>query len=212
MKIIADYREQESGIIDLLKERNIDTEIKKIAFGDYIINEWITVERKTSKDFLVSIISGRLFVQLKNLRRKCDSPILLIEGNPFKTDLNFNENAIRGALLSIQTIWYMPIIISRSKEDTRDMFIMIGKQDDAKAESVPIRSGYRPKKLKSRQLYVLQGLPEVGPVLSKRLLDHFKSISNITNALTDELTKVKGIGKVSAEKIREVLDTTVTNV
>lgn len=157
MKIIADYREKESGIIELLKEKNIDTEITKIAFGDYIVNDWVTVERKTTKDFLVSIISGRLFIQLKNLREQCDSPILLIEGNPFKTELNFNENAIRGSLLSIQTIWYIPIIFSRSKEDTRDIFIMIGKQDDSKAKSVPIRGGYRPKRLKSRQLYVLQG-------------------------------------------------------
>lgn len=212
MNIIVDYRERESGIIDLLKERNIDTEVKKVSHGDYIINNWITVERKTAKDFLVSIISRRLLYQLTNLKEHCDCPILLIEGNPYKTDFNFKHNAIKGALLSIQTIWYIPIIFSCSKDDTRDIFILIGKQDDSNAESISLRGGYRPKKLKSRQLYILQGFPKVGPVIAKRLLAHFKSIPKIINAPIEELIKVKGMGRISAEKIREVLDTTVTKL
>jgi ERCC4-type nuclease len=35
----------------------------------------------------------------------------------------------------------------------------------------------------------------------------FKSVSKIMNASIDELIQVEGIGKLSAEKIREVLDT-----
>jgi len=212
LNIIVDYREKASGIIDLLKERNINIEVKKVSHGDYIINNWITVERKTAKDFLVSIISRRLFYQLTNLKEHCDCPILLIEGNPYKTDFNFKHNAIKGALLSIQTIWYIPIIFSCSKDDTRNIFIMIGKQDDSNAESISLRSGYRPKKLKTRQLYILQGFPQVGPVIAKRLLAHFKSIPKIINAPIEELIKVKGMGRISAEKIREVLDTTVTKL
>ncbi|MCK4430920.1 MAG: hypothetical protein KAW19_06415, partial [Candidatus Aminicenantes bacterium] len=46
----------------------------------------------------------------------------------------------------------------------------------------------------------------------KRQLAHFKSISKIINAPIEELIKVKGIGRISAEKIREVLDTTVTKL
>jgi len=212
LNIIADYREQESGIIDLFKESNIAVEVKKIPHGDYIINNWVTVERKTARDFLVSIISRRLFYQLTNLKEHCDCPILLIEGDLYKLGFNFKDNAIKGALLSIQTIWYIPIIFSCSKEDTRNIFVIIGKQDDLNTESISLRGGYRPKKLKSRQLYVLQGLPRVGPVLAKRLIAHFKSISRIVNASVEELIRVRGMGRIAAEKIREVLDTTVTKL
>ncbi|MBE9542842.1 MAG: RNA helicase, partial [Proteobacteria bacterium] len=154
----------------------------------------------------ISIIDGRLFSQLSNLKKYCINPILLIEGNPYKTDLNFDNMAIKGALVSAQAIWYVPVIYSRSKEDTRDIFMMIGRQDETYTDVIPLRGGYRPKKLKSKQLFILQGLPQVGPMLARRLIERFSSVSKVMSASIDELTKVDGIGKVSAEKIREVLD------
>ena len=193
----------------MLKNQDIIIEVKNVLYGDYIINNSITIERKTAKDFLISIIDSRLFNQLSNLKKYCRNPILLIEGNPYKTDLNFENMAIKGALISTQAIWYIPVIFSRSKEDTKDIFMMISRQDESYTDVVPLRGGYRPKKLKSKQLYVLQGLPQVGPMLAKRLIEHFKSVSKIMNASIEELTEVEGIGMVSAEKIREVLNTEI---
>ena len=117
--------------------------------------------------------------------------------------------AIKGALISAQTIWYVPVIFSRSKEDSKDILLMISRQIETCIDVVPLRGGYRPKRLKSKQLYILQGLPQVGPKLAKRLMKRFKSISNVMNASVQALTSVDGIGKVTAEKIREVLDAEV---
>lgn len=211
MNITVDYREKASGLIDLLKTENVSIEVKKVLYGDYIINNSITIERKTAKDFLISIIDARLFRQLSNLKKYCTNPVLVIEGNPYKTDLNFENAAIKGALISTQAIWNMPVIFSRSKEDTKDIFVMIGRQDETCLDVVPLRGGYRPKRLKSKQLYLLQGLPQIGPMLARRLLEHFKSVSKIMNASIDELTEVDGIGTVSATKIREVLDAETLN-
>lgn len=96
MKITVDYREKASGLIDLFIREGISVEIKKVPYGDYIISNSITIERKTAKDLLISIIDGRLFSQLSNLKKYCINPILLIEGNPYKTDLNFDNMAIKG--------------------------------------------------------------------------------------------------------------------
>jgi ERCC4-type nuclease len=206
MKITVDYRERASGLIELLQKEEVCVEIRKVAYGDYLINDAITMERKTGRDFLVSLIDGRLFSQMSNLKRHCIHPVVLIEGNPFKAGLDFDEVAIRGALISIQAIWYVPIIYSRSKEETRDIILMIGKQEEACKDVVPLRGGYRPRRLKSRQLYILQGLPRVGPSAAKRLLEHFRSVSKVINAPVEDLIQVDGIGKTSAERIREVLD------
>ena len=86
---------------------------------------------------------------------------------------------------------------------------MIGRQVGVCIDVVPLRGGYRPKRLKSKQLYILQGLPKIGPKLVKKLLRHFKSVSKVMNASVRALTEVDGIGKISAERIREVLDTEV---
>ena len=88
---------------------------------------------------------------------------------------------------------------SQSEEKTRDILMMIGRQDEAYIDVVPLRGGYRPKELRSKQLYLLQGLPKVGPMLAKRLLLHFKSVSRAMKATIEELIEVEGIGKVSAE-------------
>jgi ERCC4-type nuclease len=55
----------------------------------------------------------------------------------------------------------------------------------------------------------LQGFPQVGPKIAKRIILHFKSVSKIMNASVMVLTEVDGIGKIAAERIREVLDTEV---
>jgi DNA excision repair protein ERCC-4 len=206
LKITIDYREIASGLSDLLKDSGALVEIEKLSYGDYIINDMITIERKTAKDFLVSIIDGRLFNQLSNLKKFCNHPILLIEGNPYKTVHNFDRMAIKGTLISTQTIWYVPVIFSRTKEDSRDILLMISRQLGTCIDVVPLRGGYRLKRLKSKQLYILQGLPKVGPKLAKRLIRYFKSVSKVMNASVRDLTKVDGIGKISAERIRDVLD------
>jgi DNA excision repair protein ERCC-4 len=209
LKITIDYREIASGLSDLLKDSGALVEIEKLSYGDYIINDMITIERKTAKDFLVSIIDGRLFNQLSNLKKFCNHPILLIEGNPYKTVHNFDRMAIKGTLISTQTIWYVPVIFSRTKEDSRDILLMISRQLGTCIDVVPLRGGYRLKRLKSKQLYILQGLPKVGPKLAIRLLRHFKSVSKVMNASVRALTEVDGIGKISAERIREILDSEV---
>jgi len=209
LKITVDYRETTSGLTDLLKNSGALVEIATLSYGDYIINDTITVERKTAKDFLISIIDGRLFNQLSNLKKFCNHPILLIEGNPYETEHNFDRMAIKGTLISVQTIWYVPIIFSRTTEDSRDILLMISRQLGTSIDVVPLRKGYRPKRIKSKQLYLLQGFPQVGPKLAKRLILHFKSVSKIMNASVQALTEVDGIGMISAQKIREVLDAEV---
>jgi DNA excision repair protein ERCC-4 len=201
-----DYREKASGLMDLLRQMDLLLEIGKVRYGDYIINDAITIERKTARDFLISIIDSRLFTQLSNLKRHCPRPLLLIEGNPYETDLAFDPQAIKGALLSTQAIWYIPVILSSSKEETRDILFMLGRQEESGQDVVTLRGGYRPKRLKSKQLYLIQGLPQVGPTMAKRLLEHFGSVAKIMNATMAELMRVEGIGQVSAKAIRALLD------
>ena len=69
MKIRVDYREKASGLIGLLKMEDAVVEVRKVPYGDYVINDSITIERKTARDFLISIIDGRLFNQLSNLKK-----------------------------------------------------------------------------------------------------------------------------------------------
>jgi Fanconi anemia group M protein len=206
MKIIADYRERNSEIISLLSREATQLIFRKIPYGDYLINEAVTVERKSARDFLVSIVDGRLFRQVACLKKYSVRPLVLIEGNPFKTDVDMDPMAIKGAIVSVQAIWYIPVLFAGSVQDSVCVFKLVANQYDKYSDTIPLRTGYRPKRLVTQQLYTLQGLPEIGPALSMRLLRHFKSVMHVMKASPDELSGVTGIGPVRAQKIREVLD------
>lgn len=206
MKAIIDWREKQSGIVELMIAGGIEVQIKKMAYGDIILDGIITVERKTASDFIVSIIDGRLFRQVANLKKNCDHPVLLIEGNPFQTGLKMSRSAIRGALLNVQTVWKLPVVSSRSLEGSVELMQTMACQFKKMSAVMSLRPGYRPRRLCTRQLYLLQGFPGVGPHLAKRLLNHFGSVAAVLAASSDTLKGVKGVGRVTAETIREVLD------
>ncbi|MFZ0133627.1 MAG: ERCC4 domain-containing protein [Desulfobacterales bacterium] len=208
MKAVVDYREHPSGIVELMTGAHIDVQIGKVACGDFILDGILTVERKTARDFIVSIIDGRLFRQMANLKKNCDHPVLLIEGNPFQTGLDMNRSAIRGALVNVQTVWKIPVVFSRSVEDSIDLMLTMAHQFEKVSTLMPMRAGYRPRRMSSRQLYVLQGFPGVGPHLAKRLLMHFGSVAAVLGASVEALQDARGIGRVRAQGIRKVLDAT----
>jgi ERCC4-type nuclease len=64
------------------------------------------------------------------------------------------------------------------------------------------RHGYRPKNKRKRQLFILQGLPGIGPEMAGRLLDNFGSVEAAISAGSSELQSVDGIGKRVAERIK----------
>jgi DNA excision repair protein ERCC-4 len=205
MHILIDHREKSSGLVEHLRD-DFEIEMGHLFCGDYLINKRILVERKTARDMALSIIDTRLFRQARKLKNSSYRSVLLVEGDPFQTDLDISKNAMRGALLSIGGIWQLPVIFSKSPEETRDTLVSLGNQDMKYCDVLLLRGGYRPRRLQTRQLYLLQGLPYVGPVLAKRLLEHLGTPFEVMNASPEELSAVKGIGPEKARVIREVLD------
>jgi ERCC4-type nuclease len=58
--ILIDNREKDSGIPELLKEKGIPILFENLEIGDYIIGDLI-IERKTSKDFIASVLMEEFF-------------------------------------------------------------------------------------------------------------------------------------------------------
>jgi DNA excision repair protein ERCC-4 len=206
MNIIADDRERPSGIVELLEKSGATVTVKRLLYGDYLIDGKLVVERKTANDFVISIFYGRLFKQIRELKKIRWRVVLMIEGDPYQTVHGIRPKAVRGALTSVSAVWQVPVIFSSSVEDTAKQLQVMADQMKVCQDVVPLRGGYRPKRLKNRQLFIIQGLPGVGPKLAWRLLFHFRNVSGVFSAGIDDLTKIDGIGNVLANQIREVLD------
>ncbi len=198
--LTADNREKSSGIPALLRNRFARVQMAQLAAGDYMINDEIVIERKTKEDFVQSLLDGRLFAQCARLRKTGLVPLFIVEGNPYKTAHHIAPAAIKGALLSINLSWQIPVIKSSGKEDTANIIVMAAKQE-LNALYFVHKSGRKPKKRQNQQHYFLQGLPGVGPTLAHKLLGHFNTIEKIIRADTATLSEIEGIGKKKAERL-----------
>ncbi len=202
-----DYREKDSGIVGILQaQENFIVEVKKLSIGDYLINKHIAVERKTTKDFVLSIIDGRLFSQAARLKRHADVQLMVIEGTDlFHTGYAVDPQAIKGALVSLSVSWQIPLIFSKSSCGTAEILILTGGQDGKYYDEMLKRMGRKPKRIQTQKLYFLQGLPGIGPGIAKRMLEYFGSIEKVVNANEHELAGIKGIGKKKAFSIRKII-------
>lgn len=71
---------------------------------------------------------------------------------------------------------------------------------------IQIRTDKKPTSLWEQQLFIVESLPNIGPVNAKNLLQHFGSVEKVLNASENELMEVDGIGKKTANNIRKVVE------
>ena len=204
INIIADDRENKSEVIEsLMGIENVKVSIYRLSIGDYQVDNRLIVERKTLKDFVVSIIDGRLFKQMLCLANSKSEGVLILEGTVSDmVEIGMTREAMQGALITVSLILGIPILRSKDPSETAKLIVYIGRQIESMAMGGVQRHGYRPKNKRKRQLFILQGLPGIGPGRAGRLLDRFGSVEAAISASSSELQSVDGIGESIADKIR----------
>lgn len=206
LAITVDDREEKSGIVDELKEKGWEVRIRRLTVGDYRLGREAVIERKTAHDFVLSIIDGRLFRQAAQLRMQGLRTAILVEGDPFGTDFDVDPASVRGAVVSVSLIWQVPVIFTESLWQTVEILWFMANQVHRLSDRPVARYGYRPKRLRRRQFYVLQGLPGIGSKRAMSLLKRFGTLRGVFQASEGEWRKTEGIGKKGARQLAELLD------
>ena len=116
-----------------------------------------------------------------------------------------HPHALKGAMSSLAVMWRLPVLWARDPEDSLRLLCFLANQLRS-AEDGLKRYDRKPKRLASRKLYMLQGLPGVGPALASRLLLEFGSVERVVTANEGELTRVRGVGRQKAARIRELVE------
>lgn len=206
--IYCDTREQASSVVRELSELGAMVKVKQLEIGDYVLSDDVIVERKTTEDFLQSMIDGRLFHQLIKMNENYKMPLVLIEGNP--DDLyslrNIHRNAIIGAMTSIALNYRTPILFTKNVKETAELLFLTAKREQlSKDKDIRLRTGRKGLTLTETQQFVVESLPMVGPSMAKALLKKFNSVKHIFNAERDELLKVENLGEKKASRIRRLI-------
>ena len=202
--IIVDDRETHSRVVEHLARMQSHLNLERLEVGDYLIGR-LLIERKTTTDFVNSLIDRNLMTQLRRLSEQAYKPLLIIEGDELYTVRDVHPNAIRGALAAIVVDMGIGILYTKSAEETAEMLCVLARREDAEPShsyySMPKRA-YR--SIKEAQETIIASFPNIGPKNAKKLLEEFGSVRGVVTASIDEITAVKGIGTKKAEKVFEV--------
>lgn len=213
--IIIDSREP-----DWVKQLNfgdIPTSVQLLEQGDLMAasndGELILVERKTPDDFLNSLKSDRLMLQLANMLTVTRWAYLMITGE-FKLGVNgevvtsrvtgWNWDAVQGAILSIQEMGVY-VVHCQGDEDYEAAIIRLGNRDRSKVAPVPPA---KQPHVYTQAEAVLAALPGIGFKRLKSVLDAGGgspawAIALLTNL--DEVEKFPGVPYGDRQRIRNVL-------
>jgi len=200
----ADDRERGSPIIDLLRQSpDFQVTESRLRVGDYLVDGRFLFERKTLTDLVAAIIDGRLFKQALRLAGTSLRPVMILEGTSRDLgDCGMRWESVQGALVTVALFCGIPLLRTRTPGETVRTMLFAARQAQTCATGALPRHGWRPKGKQARQLYILQGLPNIGPERARRLLARFGCIEVIINAPTKDLRSVEGIGKQIADKLR----------
>jgi ERCC4-type nuclease len=200
--VIADYREGE--VIKNLKTLGANVNEINLKIGDFVCSSnGVVIERKTHSDFVSSIMDGRIFEQLKSLKENYERPVIIVEGF---SDREINENAFKAMVASSITKFNASFVNTKNSMDTAKMIYWLAKKEQEDGnKNLGFKQGKKPKETKRLQEFILSGMPGVSSILAKRLLGNFGSVERVFNASEIELSKVKGVGKKLANKIKRLL-------
>ncbi len=202
----VDVSERHAALVDLARACDaFDVQMDRLPSGDYEIDAGIIVERKTYADFAASLADGRLFPQAAALARGPHRPVILLEGPKPPQMPKVHPHALKGAIVSLAIMWRLPVIAARDPEDSLRILQCLAEQLAKTHPGILRRYDRKPKRFASRKLYVLQGLPGVGPALAHRLLLQLGSVERVMTADQTVLTQVRGIGPTKARRIRSLI-------
>lgn len=213
-KVIVDGREKNR--IKPAKQFFENTEVYNLHCGDYAFIEGdknILFEYKNIMDFISSIIDKRVFRQCFEMKKNSYKSYLIIHGDfsnvksliytfKKKSGVNFNYNQFIGALARLYSQYNVILVTG----DFEDVLYLMKKIAEKCFDSKSMRSTNEFKKTDNPALNYLTCIPGIGYKTAESIVNEcgINSLIDLTYAIEyRDLTKIDGIGKVTAEKIRK---------
>ena len=210
VEIVIDQRELDASIArDLSTREGIETRLETLEVGDYVLSDRVAVERKTTEDFLSTLLDGDrgLFDQIGDLTRHYGRPVLVIEGEgDLYGERNVHPNAVRGALASLAVDFGVSVLFTGDESDTAALLETIATREQTERDrAVSVHGESAAKTLAEQQEYVVAAIADIGPITARSLLESLGSVEAVLTADEKTLQSVEGVGEVTADRIREVV-------
>ena len=191
------------------QELGCETQVTNLQYGDYVFDEKVAVEYKTMADFIASIQDNRVFNEAINQAENYDWHYVLIHGNEHertkcismtKNYIPVNLYQFHGAIASLNRYTtviecYTPWI----NEAFYKMYIQAKKDLSTK----PIVKKFPRKDKNVAFNFLCYSIYGINWKKAKLIVDtlNLKTLNDLMKLNIDDLTKIEGIGKKTAENI-----------
>lgn len=184
-------------------------EYRVLDVADYVVGSY-AVERKSVRDFVSSLYSGRLFDQAHRLGQAYQTSMLVVEGDLWEELKRVrNPRSLWGALISSVLDFGLNVFFTPNGKQTAQFLFTLGKGGrHTRSSSGPpiVVKKPRSRELNRIQLSVLSSLPGIGPQMAGQLLGYFGSLRNVFSASTTEIAVGAGLGRSRALALTKLLD------
>lgn len=129
--VSIDHREGKSALAARLRQEGLTVEIVNLPVGDVKISDRILIERKGTRDFVDSLLDGRLLDQASRLVGAAPRSLLVLEGNDLFQHRAVDGQAIMGALATLTLDYGLPVVTSADTAETA-RFIAVSARRETK--------------------------------------------------------------------------------
>lgn len=212
ISVILDHRESSSTLGAYLRSRGAAVEFRHLKEGDIRISERILIERKTARDLVNSLTDGRLLNQCRRLIASSSRPMLLIEVGEGHGQF-VHPNAVHGALAHVSLDLGIPVMMTKSPEETAHFVIAAAKREHDMIEKMASLAQARTASYedeRSIERAISAALSEIKAIeldnrastpLAGRWTEHQRQVS------VDVLSAIPGIGTKKAESLVNTFNT-----
>lgn len=201
-RVICDAGEGRSGLPGLLSRQGVEVQTARLSVGDYLLSASFAVERKTPRDLVDSLLSGRLMVQLDALGKAFEFAALLIEGDAWAGDRRLRSPMLTRLYHWISLRPYLSVLYSPDAAFSARILAGLAVAEQSGRAAGPVRPAYTPPSPKSPE-DVLRALPGVGTAGAQKLLRRFVTLRGVLCATEAEL--VETIGPTRGRKLARLL-------
>ena len=207
--VIAIDKQEPQELVDEVRKLKVEVDYKQLGVGDVLIGDEDVWERKTMSDFVGSLVDGRIWTQLRNMKKNYKYSMLILEGDLPGTLPNqayILRKRLRMTIASIRYDWKVPVDRTDNIKDTA-MFLVAYYSRMGREK----RKYYRPvkkQKANPRDIVsdVLCTLPGIGRVKAEELLLTHGTVKGVINLPPEEFRKIKGISMNKAIEIHDILN------
>lgn len=169
VSLLVDTREQGRILKELEALPGVQLERRELDCGDYVAGE-LVIERKSSTDFILSIVDKSLYEKAAKLRTRYARCAYIVEGDLFTRRFHQKAFDVHQAIARLTVLSGIPVLSSPDAEQTALLIYFMAAEAQYRLNR-PIDARSRGfDSLGEGQLYVLQGLPGVDADRAERLL------------------------------------------